>query len=362
MANRSNYIAGSIERQLQMLGLPVDKIVGDDIYFQMQQAQDAIFARVGIEKEYSIMLMEGITEYPLRANISVLNNIHTQANAANPDTSLEAEATTGWSSGEGTVTATENRRTNSEGNYALKHTIVTPYGGNLLLSNLSPTPSYYQYVEFWVRANKECSMVVYLSKDAEEKCTPLILNADEDWQKVYGWMYIQGEADTLEIGPQLYTADDWLEIDDLYLLSSSPTIAAKKVVGPVIEVITPEDWDYDLDLVPHKNWNKAINTTYTTITHPVKATVFQNNLLVYPAPETSNDELKLWVYMNGSETSISMSNPPELSDSWDPAIEFFVLWKLTNKKEFYESFMGEINVHGPNEHDHGMTEERDCNW
>jgi len=359
--NRSTYIKGRIEKALRRDGIGTDEYTPDDIYDLMQVAQDQIFSRIGIEHEYEVMTIEEVSEYPLRANISNLNNLNTGANATNPDTTLEANATTGWSVTGGSLSATTNRRTNSPGNYALKYTFGSYLDSPVKLSSLSAEANHYQYVELWVRGSKAGSISFYMTEDDTQRCEPIIFDVTEDWAKVYGYMYITGDANDLQFFTTMDTAGDWVEIDDLSLYSSSPDLAAKKMVGAVITVITPDDWEYGLEFVEHKTWNETINTDYG-ITQPIKATIFQNNLLLYPTPDTSNEIIKLWVYLEGSQTIINSTTPPELKDSWDIAIEDFVMWRITGMQKYQDSFEYALNTVGQTEHDHGLPNDRELVW
>ena len=358
---RSTYIKGRIAKGIKREDINVDEYSPDDIYDLMQMAQDQIFSRIGIEHEYQIMTIEDVSEYPLRANISNLNDLNTQANAANPDTTLEANATTGWSVTGGTLASNANRRTNSPGNYALRYTFGSYLDSPVKLSSISAEANHYQYIELYVRASTACSISFYMSESDVQRCEPIIFDVTTSWVKVYGYMYITGDANELQFFTTLTTAADWIEIDDLSLYSSSPDLAAKKMVGAVITSVTPSDWGYELEFVNHSEWNEIIKSDYDT-TQPIRATIFQNNLMLFPIPDTSNEIIKLWVYLEGSQTIIDSVTPPELRDSWDMAIEDFVMWRITGKQSYLDSFEHALNVTGQTEHDHGLPHDREMVW
>jgi hypothetical protein len=359
--NRSTQIKGRIQKAIRREGITVDEYSPDDIYDLMQVAQDQIFSNIGIEHEYEVMTIEDVGTYPLRANISNLNNLNVGTNATNPDTTLEANTTTGWSVTGGVLASNINRRTNSPGNYALKYTFGSYLDSPVKLSSISAESNHYQYIELYVRGSKASSISFYMSESDVQRCEPIIFSVTEDWVKVYGYMYITGDADELQFFTTLDTAGDWIEIDDLSLYSSSPDLAAKKMVGAVITSITPDTWDYELEFVDHLLWNEITKSTYDT-TQPIRATIFQNNLILFPLPDTSNEIIKLWVYLEGSQTILNADTPPELRDSWDIAIEDFVMWRITGKQSYFESFDYALNTVGQTEHSHGLPRDREVDW
>jgi hypothetical protein len=138
-------------------------------------------------------------------------------------------------------------------------------------------------------------------------------------------------------------------------------VGTKKMIGPVITVVTPDTWEYELELIEYKNWNETIKTDYG-ITQPIKATIFENNLILYPTPDTSGEIIKFWVYLEGSQTEISSSVAPELKSSWDSAIEDYVMWRITGKESYLKSFEFALDTIGQTEHDHGLPHDREVDW
>lgn len=62
---RTNKILSKIVRNLKQLGIPYNDIMDEEIYQEMTVAQDKIIAEIYGTKNISIILREGVTNYPL---------------------------------------------------------------------------------------------------------------------------------------------------------------------------------------------------------------------------------------------------------------------------------------------------------
>ena len=352
MANRSQILLGKIGRKLRTVhGFSNDDITPDDIYDEMQSGVDAVFSELKVlEREFSIMLQEDVEHYPLKTGWSFNTDLNSQANATNPDETVEANVVTGWSVTGGTVEATANRRTNSKGYYALKYTKGSYLDGNVILTPITPIAATFVYLEFWARADAASSISFWLSDSNHEQKTANVLSFDltTSWAKYYGYLYLEADATNLEFFTTLADAG-WVEIDDLSLLSQSPNFSARKAVGKIRGFIKPTTYNYAITVVSNEEYLLLPDLSISDVGQPLYASVFDDEIYFYPVPTEDNvgDEIKIWAYMHGSESKVSDSNPPETPDIFDDAIELYTLWKFTGEEKLFQHFTRHIKMCQP---------------
>ncbi len=117
-------------------------------------------------------------------------------------------------------------------------------------------------------------------------------------------------------------------------------------VSSVKAAVVPEDWQYPFQILPNdsfvaiknsddaalynwetiwENWGFGSNIPDVSTKQPLIGTIINNVLEVYPTPDSdyNGDEIELWVYMAGSNTTISSTVNPETPDIFDKAIEYY---------------------------------------
>jgi len=117
----------------------------------------------------------------------------------------------------------------------------------------------------------------------------------------------------------------------------------KDVIGGIKQFITPTAWTYSLTPIRYSYWEE-IKKRGLTSTQPLYATIFNNKLILEPAPSTDDEELKIWATLKSPEEDITKDDEPELSIEWDEALKFYALWEILGDKDYCNLFMGQIEI------------------
>jgi hypothetical protein len=118
----------------------------------------------------------------------------------------------------------------------------------------------------------------------------------------------------------------------------------RNVIGKIKTFITPSTWRYDIEYVPYQEWNYVINSgRFDQASNPIKATIFNNNLLVYPLPQ-AKEKLILYTLIIGSMNDIDQYTDPDLRPMWDKAIEYGVLHNLLSDVSYFKLFEEQIET------------------
>jgi len=130
----------------------------------------------------------------------------------------------------------------------------------------------------------------------------------------------------------------------------SLTVSTRNIIGSIKTIITPDDWNYPIEIVDNAEWDNIVNGSYS-ITQPLYATIFTHKLLLHPVPTSGHngDILKVWAYLNASLTIIGASVEPEIPDYWDDAIEYYTTSKFLigpDRERFYGMFVNQVRELG----------------
>lgn len=339
--SRSQKLHGRIRRILTQNNVSSTEIIDDEIYDALAQAQKQIFGRVGFERKYSLILQKDQSDYPLQSGWNLNALINSEANALNPNADVEANASTGWAATAGTLVSQAGYRAGSTGIYDFKYTVGTYDNDQLVLSGISPKHDSYHYLSIYLKASVACDVVLYLANDQEEASNLLQFSVTTSWTKFDGYFYLTGEANELRCYSTLADNGDWLEMDDMILVSSSPDFISKNVFKTIKQFILPSTWVYKLDFVSENDWNEIVNSGDTT-PQPIKAVLFGNVLTLFPTPLVSGEIIELWTIMKLPETDIYSNVDPELDEEWDDALESYALYKFIGDSTYITLFENQL--------------------
>lgn len=116
------------------------------------------------------------------------------------------------------------------------------------------------------------------------------------------------------------------------------TDSNREVFGSIIKIVRPDDWRYEIDFVSPMQWDDVVNSgEFDNYTNPVRATIFDNKLKLYPAP-TAAATLTIFANLMLPTTNISESVDPSIPDYWDRVIEDYAFWRILGDAAYFQSF------------------------
>jgi hypothetical protein len=106
--------------------------------------------------------------------------------------------------------------------------------------------------------------------------------------------------------------------------------------------ITPTAWRYKFEYVPNTEWNSIIENTHYP-PQPIRATLFDNKLEIFPAPLVIAT-LTVWTVLKAPETDIALTVKPELDMEWDGAMEDYALYRLLGDVKYFQAFEEKVKT------------------
>ena len=260
--NRSEYIFGLIARNLDSENIVVGRdIVKKDVYDAIKVGVDNILIEHPSEKEISLSLLSGTSEYSL--TLESPEELYTGENAANETD--EANSTTGWAANLNcSLSVSNNERTGSSGEYSIK-AIVSGASPQLEISDLVIDDNQYHYLDFWVRGNKAMNLSLYVSNADGDVLSELeIIPVTTSWVNIQRYIYPTGPGTKIMINLGSNTVSDWFEFDDINLTIEAPNALRYNALGEIKAIYPPSTWDSDIQLVDNKNWESIVKASLET--------------------------------------------------------------------------------------------------
>lgn len=159
-------------------------------------------------------------------------------------------------------------------------------------------------------------------------------------EQIYDEMQVAQDEIISEVGLEKKIEVTLEDGTEAYALAQS----GKEVVNNIKAIITPDDWEYELEFKTKEEWNEIIKDEYDS-TQPTKAVIIENELNLYPVPDSDYDGDKLYLICNlkSSISSISESTEPELPSIFDKEIEWLTLYYLTGDESYYNRYLESVN-------------------
>ena len=130
---------------------------------------------------------------------------------------------------------------------------------------------------------------------------------------------------------------------DVYHLGSDST---KTNIASIKTTKQPVDWSYKFLCVPNKEFADFVNSQ-PAMAQPIRGTIIGGALKVYPIPSVdyNGDELELYAYLSSSAGVIDKTNPPEIPEFFDTALELGATHRLLkgrDKNEVMSEYKDEL--------------------
>ncbi len=158
---------------------------------------------------------------------------------------------------------------------------------------------------------------------------------------------------------------------DIYPLTTDAIVEGailRKNIATVKIVKLPSGWLYNFEVVSNKEFIEKVNANPTsTIKQPVIGTVIDNQLKIYPVPDSSlnNVEMEFFVYLSSSTQKVNRTIEPELTNNWNKALECYATAQFLSGKDrqqWLDDFEKELRRLRPLQHRKHFNLNRPSAW